>query len=481
MHSATATADQPVENTDPLPHAATDAAQDGLAIAKRWLWLLGTLAILLIGGANSTYPLPRGGAEIIGALMLAALLASDRSTFTRPGPVGWTIIAAHVALLLQFIPLPPALWTALPGREAIAELDTAVFGAPIWRPLTLDREATWEALLFALPAASIYLAMRTGDEGRKRAIAQGVAVAIAVAITMALVQTVGAEWAHPYADDRADNTFSNGFFTNHNHQATFLIMATLIVGAWYAGRDQRWGHKGDWTPIGFVDAALLVTSIIVAVCVLLAGSRAGYLLLAMALPAGIGAWLAPHVAKLRSLMVPALIAVIAAGGALLVLPFLGGGALGIVGDRAALASDRRFDVWPQALETAWQVFPFGTGFGTFRPAYELFEPLDAVGVLYVNHAHNEYIQLAIEGGIVALLLCVILLALIALMGWRAWRELDEQRATQGRLAFLALLVLSLHSLVDYPGRTISILVLGAIGLALLVQNAGRKQPYLASR
>lgn len=476
MNSATATGDQLVNDTAP----GSSTAGVRFAALRSAGWTLAVLAVLLVGGANNTYPLPRGLAEAICALLLGAVLASKHSTFSLPGVVGWCFIAAIFLVLLQFVPLPPGLWTALPGRELIAEIDLAVFGSLRWRPLTLDSEATWQSLLFTIPPATLYFAFRTGSERRRRAIMHGVVVALAFAIVMALVQATGTEWAHPYAESRADNDFSNGFFTNHNHQATFLIMATLVISAWYAGRDPRWGHKGDWTPIGFVDAALLVTGIVAALCVLLAGSRAGYLLLAIALPAGVAAWLAPHVVKLRNMMVPALLSVLTAGGALLVLPFLGGGALGIVGDRAALASDRRFEVWPQALETAGQVLPLGSGFGTFRQAYELFEPLDAVGRLYVNHAHNDYIQLVIEGGIPAILLAAILLGYVVLMGWRAWRELDESPATQGRLAFLAILVLALHSLVDYPGRTVSILVVAAIGLALLVQNAGRKQPYLAS-
>src|SRR5690606_13017155 len=56
---------------------------------------------------------------------------------------------------LQLIPLPPELWTNLPGRRTAADIiDFAA--AEAWQPITLNREATLRALLNLLPPIALF-------------------------------------------------------------------------------------------------------------------------------------------------------------------------------------------------------------------------------------------------------------------------------------------------------------------------------------
>ena len=456
---------------DPVSTRRSDNWKD---IARPWAWTIATAAILVIGGANNTYPLPRGLAEALAALLLGGAIAS-RHSLRRPRiAMDWLVLAAPLAVLVQFVPLPPSLWTALPGRDAIAALDEAVLGAPAWRPITLDIEETWRSLLFLIVPIAFYVGFRTGDRVRRRAIVMGIAAAFAIGAAMALLQVSGMAWAYPYADGRADNAFVIGFFTNHNHQATFAVTALLALlllpglsagGApGHAGRQRSDGAQDLFAPRHL---PMLGVAVIAALLALLTASRAGLGLLAIGLALAACAWTAPLLARSRRVFWPVLGIIALGAGVFLALPFLGGGELGGVADRAALSSDRRFEVWPQALDVAATYMPTGSGYGTFRPAYEMHEPIELVGMLFVNHAHNDYIELAIEGGVLAVVLILALLALLLRYAVPAWLTPEAGGGIEARLGSAILVVVLLHSLVDYPARTVAVAALCGIALALV--------------
>jgi O-antigen ligase len=142
---------------------------------------------------------------------------------------------------------------------------------------------------------------------------------------------------------------------------------------------------------------------------------------------------------------------------------LGGGAVALALFRSqAVALDRLIaggeEVRAERLGTlfdmAWAFMPFGSGLGTFTPAYLRFEPDDQLKLSYANQAHNEPAQLLIEGGLAGGAL------LLLLVGWWAWRSIAIWRpsasgseATAARAGSVVLGIALLASLADYPLRT----------------------------
>jgi O-antigen ligase len=110
----------------------------------------------------------------------------------------------------------------------------------------------------------------------------------------------------------------------------------------------------------------------------------------------------------------------------------------------------------------------GSGLGSFAKLYPLTEDPDEVDRFYVNHAHNDYLELAVETGLPGILL---ILAFLAWWAAAVWRMLgspaSDQFALAGAIASAAIL---LHSLVDYPLRTAAISVVFAMCLALILQS-----------
>jgi O-antigen ligase len=137
----------------------------------------------------------------------------------------------------------------------------------------------------------------------------------------------------------------------------------------------------------------------------------------------------------------------------------------------------RPDLWRDSLDVARGHFPFGVGMGNFVPAMVAGERLEIVRPTMPNRAHNEVLELAVEGGIFALLLLGAGLALLASAMRRAWAGPPEQSRPLAVFASCGLVLLMLHSLVDYPLRSMALAGLGAACAGMLFDRPrGRNQP-----
>jgi hypothetical protein len=150
---------------------------------------------------------------------------------------------------------------------------------------------------------------------------------------------------------------------------------------------------------------------------------------------------------------------------------IGWAGLGVVAARLQATRDLRFTIWPDAWYLAQSVWPVGTGFGTFELAYQRIESLAGVSPLRINAAHSDWLQLAIEGGAAAIAAAALFL------GWLLWQAIRLVRSGAGMtgwFAFGGILVLLLHSAVDYPLRTEALSA--ALALLCVLLNAASHPP-----
>jgi O-antigen ligase/tetratricopeptide (TPR) repeat protein len=116
---------------------------------------------------------------------------------------------------------------------------------------------------------------------------------------------------------------------------------------------------------------------------------------------------------------------------------------------------------PETKEGRWQIwsncvpllgrFPLvGTGYGTFRyiEATERVAPQDPE--LINEYAHNDYLEAAVEGGVLRLLLSLVLIGLVYYLGYRAYRRYRDH-AVSGLVlgAMVAVTTVVVHSFVDF--------------------------------
>jgi hypothetical protein len=112
-------------------------------------------------------------------------------------------------------------------------------------------------------------------------------------------------------------------------------------------------------------------------------------------------------------------------------------------------SSSRFAIWADTLSLIAQHPWLGVGFGEFNFAWSL-TPFPHRPTAFFDHTHNLPLQFAVELG---LPLAALVLALLGYALWRAFVAGRDTAGPQGNLlraAFMMVLMMAVHSLLEYP-------------------------------
>jgi O-antigen ligase len=433
------------------------------------------LAVLLfLGGANHHNALQLLGAELTSIPMLLVAACRISAADWRENRLALVLLGLVLLFpLLQLIPLPPAVWASLPERRPLAEMIRLATGALPWRPLSLNPDQTLSCFYFLFPAAAMFLISLTGSTSLCRALAVTIVLVAAFSLLMGVAQ-VGfptAEFLYPYAYTNYGSAV--GVFANRNHQAIMLVSA---IPLWTAVVLTR--RDGDRGPpplplIGLLTAVFLIGLAAVQ-------SRAGIIL---SIPALIGSSLLLARAGVKNwklyigaiIVAPLLATVVLVGGL---------GPSGILSRfKEPVSADTRALVLPAEFRTGRSVAPWGSGLGSFPEAFQRFEPLNLVQPDYLNHAHDEYIELWVETGWAGCALGAVVFVFIVLRAIRPWLvDSEKQRLTLARACSIVLALLLCHSVVDYPLRTPAMAVVFAVAAGIVARRgSGIAEPAQAAR
>jgi O-antigen ligase len=126
--------------------------------------------------------------------------------------------------------------------------------------------------------------------------------------------------------------------------------------------------------------------------------------------------------------------------------------------------DSRTDYWQIGLQMAWQFFPVGSGAGSFVETYQIYEPDSNLSANYVNHLHNDWLEIWLTMGLPGVLLLLAAVILFWIRVLAIWRRNDaERRAVRfARLASVLIIIIAMASFGDYPLRTPIMLALFAL-------------------
>lgn len=132
-------------------------------------------------------------------------------------------------------------------------------------------------------------------------------------------------------------------------------------------------------------------------------------------------------------------------------------------------SGSRLDIFKDTLSMIAARPIFGWGLGAFPIVFPQFRTF--YGKLYVNAAHNDYLQLAAEVGLVGLVLGLALAASFLMSGFRAFKKHDrDMTGTASLAAVVGITGLLVHSLTDFnfhiPANAAMFAVFGALALAV---------------
>ncbi|MFN6933834.1 MAG: O-antigen ligase family protein [Tsuneonella sp.] len=420
---------------------------------------------LVLGGASAAGVVANGALQLVGLALIALTLwrgssrPSGDASASAVRPLLWLIGIAVAWIIAQIIPLPPGIWQALPGRDFVVA-DDALFGFDnVWRPLSMQPSLTLISATSLLPPLAILLlTFRASTVGRARACWTIIATAL-ISSVLGILQLFQSAGQGAYFYEVTNYGATVGFFSNANHLATLFLIATLLSAEIPFGPPRaRTTGPAVWPIVRWALVAFFGINVIVN------GSVAG-----MGLLLAVAAYIALRQERLRRSVGTSKWAI---GGigivlALAIAAFVWrfSGELSTFAD-TSVAGEDRLEFAINALAMISASFPVGYGLGAFRHMYRDFENPLTVTSTYVNHLHNDYLELVVEFGAVG----IVLLALFAWWFARRVQWLFKTRhAMQPALYALSMgiVIVAAHSLVDYPLRTAAIAAVFAFACGVL--------------
>lgn len=425
------------------------------------------LACLLLGGASA-----QGFAANL-LLQLAAIplivwalwrLVQDSPSLQLRIPL--LLLALFVTIaLVQLIPLPPGVWTLLPGRGDVVR-GYGLLDVPLpWLPLTLAPASTLAAILWLLPAFAGFLLVIVLGAFRGRWIAAVILAVTLVSVALGAVQVLGGAGAYLY--EKTSFGAGVGFFSNANHNATLILTCIPFIAALQTALLKRASARS----ISAIRLLIAASYSVLLIGVLINGSLAG---IGLTVPVTLITWMV--FGRQRPALRGPLIAgtALASIAALLVI-VIGPFGNNLIGEQKENVEGSRQRVFAVSARAAANYFPFGSGTGTFQSVYRTMEPLSSINRTYRNHVHNDWLELLLETGIAGAAV-----AILFLLWWGSrlraiWNADEPDRIAQA--AAIATAAIMLHSLVDYPLRTAAMSTTFAICLGFM----SGVRPYVRPR
>lgn len=351
------------------------------------------------------------------------------------------LILGFGLMFLQLIPLPPMIWSVMGGRGFVVESLAATQQSDAWQALSLSPYATRQDILSLLPAAATFIALLSVSRESHASVAIGIGGLAVVGMLFLLEQSTV--------------QVPSGGFMNPNFFAAQLYMSIPFV----VHLATQSAQKKIWILAG----ALVLLSV---VSIGQSGSRLGLLI-------GVAVTLASVINLQRVNRSIAAHGLIVFSALTVVVLLFGGDRLErFMGLQTALAA--RANMFSTSLRAMIEFLPAGSGFGSFVPVYQLFEAPASVMPTYVNHAHNDWLELVIEGGLPAAALMIAFLRWFSLTAQRNWNVNSEF----GRAAVISASAVLFHSMADYPLRTPALLCLFACCCGMMVRaGAVRKLDF----
>lgn len=356
--------------------------------------------------------------------------------------MGLVILSCVFALfILQIVPVPIS-FLAL-GRSFdllpfnIAEQTPIYFGS-----ISVGSTRTLQVLLFALTPLIFFAALVSLPHGKVSSVVPFFMIGLWANLIAAGLQ-------YSFSGNQNLGDFLGyevmvGMFANRNHFATLIFSSIPLI-----------------IFFGFFNNRTVVASlsiIFILIVLLAAGSRAGILI-----------GLTVVIVSVISLLWSGRLSIVTSVVLLTTIAVVSYGAYEQISSRALDPDLGRLEF----VVTTWQAirhnWAFGTGFGTFDMVYPLYEDPAMVFPQYVNHSHNDYLEIFLEGGIPAFTLFLVYICLLL----KKFLELRMQPLA--RLVFLSIVVILIHSIVDYPLRTMGVVMIFAFLNALFFSYTMKRE------
>jgi len=423
-------------------------------------------------------------AIVSAALGVYSLVRTRGWKDQRIRTVAFALGAVAVAMVIQLVALPYSLVLKLSPALDQFFREYALFYHPAsLHSLSLSWTSTLVVLALFVAFSLLLLGLISGissvssDWLIHQIMGLGLALAVVGIVQKAFpIAAGGSTLVYGFWEPRFASSSPFGPFINRNHFAGWMVMALPLVVGYscavltqvVAGRGLRLGALLRWMTT--VEASrflhVLFCALLMGMSLVVTGSRSGIAAFAVAMTVFVVLAVRRFHTRRARLLVAGYLGVILLGAV------AWAGTDHTIGRFILARTDSsgggRLGAWTDALNII-QDFPiFGTGMGTFGQAMLVYQTASRP-VMYFQ-AHNEYLQVAAEGGALVLVPAAIAIAVV-LMGVRrrVFNGQDDEVTGWLRIGAVAGLAgIAAQSLVEFslqmPGNTVLFVVLLAIAL-----------------
>jgi O-antigen ligase len=424
-----------------------------------------------------------GGVYFWGAIVLAvgsSLLAWGVGPSVAAAPPLRTLDLALIALLaaigVQLLPLPAFLVSIIsPHRLSYIRQASLGAGEPGVLPLTLDRLATIHGYLATLCAClAFWTARAVFARGGLRTFGTALAWAAVAFVLVAFAQSASSSnlvYGFWPPHDAGARPF--GPFVNRNHAGTWSLLALFLCfgslqwrrAAGSASRARNWRARlaqaldGRSLMLGLATLLLTVSVAAGASRSAMAGLAAAALFVAVAAPGQrhggrASLWTA-------AIAISAMLAVIAYAD----LDRL----LSRVDETRQLGLAQRLAIWRDTLAIVRDFPVAGVGAGNFANAMRVYQTGDRT--YFWNEAHDQYLQVAAEGGLLFAIPVTVGLVAFCRAGWRASAAPGDHLGWMRIGAAASLVAVAVQSVWETGLTLPANAMLAAVAAAILIHSS----------
>ncbi len=454
----------------------------GIEPERALFWALLALLVWLPVPLGSNRGWAWAAMEVFVFLLLAgwlALWAQDKVRIEEPLRRAWPVFAVLGAWVahqtVSILPMP-ADWVGLlsPESARIHALTEIADVAQGWVTISIEPHASKVALVKTLAYVAVFFLFLAVVNNRSRVLMAARVLVFATvihAVYAVLMHLSGISGEH-FGTLIMHGESASGFYANRNHFAGLLEMSLALgIGLLIAGISERgaatWKdflrHLVEWilSPKMLVRLSLCILVIALTTTHSRMGNTAFFASLMIAGVVGIS--LSRHATRNTVILLASLV--------ILDLAIVGSW-FGVERLAARLEATTMQDVQEREDPAAYAVdlvrdYPmFGAGPGTFYVAFPKYRPGKVVA--HFDYAHNDFVQIASETGLLGLGLLGMVVALSLVAALRAqWVRHDPLMRGMSFACIMGVTSLLIHSWVDFnlqiPANAVYFMVLLAMG------------------
>lgn len=408
--------------------------------------------------------------ELLGIALLLIIFWGGLYKDKLAKPVKWLLVGSIFVALAYLLPVPSSFWDSLPGRVFYAEHLSWLANDSIgnhYQALSLTPYRTISGLLALLAPFGLFLTAVCLP-------ARKVMWLIYILMLAALGQAVLSMAQYFIQDEELFFRMSSygvpiGTYINQNHLVAFMEMVEplalgLMMAAILSQKINVLAKISLSVLFGFISLALTFIP-------LLTTSRTGAALLLLSIFLSFWAMTTPEIRKKVAAPIFALRFVLLILAIIIQLKVLQQIVTVTYDQRLApeaALGDLRWTLYRTTFEAIQSFFPLGSGPGTTPQSYQAYQPTDLNS--FVNHTHNDYIELVLDMGMMGLMIIALVLTIYI---WR-WLQLIKEPSYSFKLlktgAGVGILLALLYSLTDFGLHTPANAVFFAFLFGIFLHN-----------